>query len=60
MDKSNWILCPVCGNKTRNQIREDTTLINFLFTVRNTNRFRCRAVELVRIEISQIIGSILL
>lgn len=29
MDKSNWILCPVCGNKTRNQIREDTTLINF-------------------------------
>lgn len=22
-------LCPVCGNKTRNQIREDTVLLNF-------------------------------
>ena len=26
---SQWILCPVCGNKTRNQIREDTVLLNF-------------------------------
>ena len=25
----NWILCPVCGNKTRLQIREDTELKNF-------------------------------
>ena len=24
-----WILCPVCGNKTRNKIREDTVLINY-------------------------------
>lgn len=24
-----WVLCPVCGNKTRNQIREDTVLLNF-------------------------------
>ncbi|MCX4269745.1 MAG: cysteine-rich KTR domain-containing protein [Lachnospiraceae bacterium] len=24
-----WILCPVCGNKTYNQIREDTVLLNF-------------------------------
>lgn len=24
-----WILCPVCGNKTRVQIREDTELKNF-------------------------------
>lgn len=23
------VLCPVCGNKTRNQIREDTVLLNF-------------------------------
>ena len=29
MDKSKWILCPVCGNKTRNRIREDTELKNF-------------------------------
>nr|WP_300859880.1 cysteine-rich KTR domain-containing protein [Romboutsia ilealis] len=30
MSKSeNWILCPVCGNKTRLQIRTDTELKNF-------------------------------
>ena len=23
---SQWILCPLCGNKTRNKIREDTVL----------------------------------
>lgn len=27
--KDNWILCPVCGNKTRLQIRADTELKNF-------------------------------
>lgn len=27
--KSEWILCPVCKNKTRNRIREDTVLKNF-------------------------------
>ncbi len=27
--KENWILCPVCGNKTRLQIRTDTELKNF-------------------------------
>ena len=26
MAKIEWILCPVCGNKTRNRIREDTIL----------------------------------
>ena len=25
----DWICCPICGNKTRNQIREDTELKNF-------------------------------
>lgn len=24
-----WIRCPVCENKTRNQIREDTELKNY-------------------------------
>ena len=23
---SNWLLCPICGNKTRDKIREDTVL----------------------------------
>ena len=27
--KCKWILCPVCGNKTRLQIRNDTALKNF-------------------------------
>ena len=29
MQKEKFILCPVCGNKTRVQIREDTELKNF-------------------------------
>ncbi len=24
-----WILCPVCGSKTRDRLREDTVLKNF-------------------------------
>lgn len=27
--KSNWLLCPICGNKTRDRIREDTVLKNY-------------------------------
>ncbi|MEZ3433311.1 MAG: cysteine-rich KTR domain-containing protein [Lachnospiraceae bacterium] len=27
--KTEWIYCPVCGNKTRLQIRLDTELKNF-------------------------------
>lgn len=29
MMKCEWILCPVCGSKTRNKIREDTVLKNY-------------------------------
>lgn len=29
MKVERWILCPVCGNKTRNRIREDTVLKNY-------------------------------
>lgn len=29
MKIEKWILCPVCGNKTRNKTREDTILINY-------------------------------
>ncbi len=29
MIKTEWIHCPVCGNKTRLQIRADTELKNF-------------------------------
>ena len=26
---SNWLLCPICGNETRDKIREDTVLKNY-------------------------------
>lgn len=29
MNETEWIRCPVCGNKARLQIREDTELKNF-------------------------------
>lgn len=29
MDSDKWLLCPICGNKTRDKIREDTVLKNF-------------------------------
>ena len=29
MEKTEWIRCPVCGSKTRSQIREDTEMKNF-------------------------------
>ena len=29
MSKENWILCPICNNKTRLKIRENTVLENF-------------------------------
>lgn len=27
--RKDWIYCPICGNKTRNKIREDTVLKNY-------------------------------
>ncbi|MFC5543313.1 cysteine-rich KTR domain-containing protein [Ureibacillus suwonensis] len=29
MNKENWLLCPICKNKTRIKIRADTELKNF-------------------------------
>lgn len=29
MKRTEWIRCPVCGNKTRDRIREDTILKNY-------------------------------
>ena len=29
MCKYQWILCPICGNKTRAKMRDDTVLENF-------------------------------
>lgn len=27
--KTEWILCPICGRKTHDKIREDTEIKNF-------------------------------
>lgn len=29
MNAIEWVRCPVCGNKTRDKIREDTILKNY-------------------------------
>ena len=29
METTKWILCPICGRKTHNKIREDTEMKNF-------------------------------
>ena len=29
MKSEKWILCPVCGSKTHNKMRDDTVLLNF-------------------------------
>ena len=29
MTKNEWVLCPFCGNKTRDRIRKDTVLKNY-------------------------------
>ncbi len=29
MKKEEWLLCPICNNKTRVKLREDTVLENF-------------------------------
>jgi len=28
-ERTKWILCPICGNKTRDKTREDTVLKNY-------------------------------
>lgn len=29
VSKQSWVLCPICGNKTRTRILENTELVNF-------------------------------
>ena len=45
MQNEKWVLCPVCGNKTRIKIRENTVLLNFpLF------RPKCRQEQLINVQ----------
>ena len=45
MQNEKWVLCPVCGNKTRIKIRENTVLLNFpLFCP------KCRQEQLINVQ----------
>ena len=45
MDNYKWLLCPVCNNKTRIKIKQDTILKNFpLFCP------KCRQESLINVE----------
>ena len=44
MVRTEWVRCPVCGNKTRDRIREDTQLHNFPLYCP-----KCKQVSLIKI-----------
>jgi len=45
MNKTEWVICPICKGKTKTKIREDTTLVNFpLFCP------KCKQESLVNVE----------
>lgn len=43
--KCEWILCPVCGSKTRNKIRKDTVLENYPLYCP-----KCRQERLIKVD----------
>ncbi len=43
--KIEWLRCPVCGNKTRNRIREDTAFKNYPLYCP-----KCKQVTLIEAE----------
>ena len=45
MMKCEWILCPVCGSKTRNKIRKDTVLENYPLYCP-----KCRQERLIKVD----------
>ena len=45
MVKMEWVRCPVCKNKTRNRIREDTVLKNYPLYCP-----KCRRESLIAVE----------
>ena len=45
MKQEKWLLCPVCGNKTRLKLREDTILENFLLYCP-----KCRQETLINVQ----------
>lgn len=49
MSQAEWLLCPICHNKTRIRIREDTELKNFLLYCP-----KCRNEVLINLKMKHI------
>lgn len=49
MNRTEWILCPICGNKTRDKMRTDTFLKNYPLYCP-----RCKKETLVIVENLQV------
>lgn len=45
MNKESWLLCPICNNKTRLKLREDTVLENFPLSCP-----KCKQETLIKVE----------
>lgn len=51
---SEWIICPVCGSKTRDRIREDTELKHYpLYCPKCKQETLINAKELLREEVTE-------
>ncbi len=51
-EEVKWVLCPVCGSKTRDKIRADTELKNFPVFCPN-----CKEETLINVKEFRITGS---
>ena len=59
MDRTEWLLCPICQNKTRNKIRADTELKNFPLycpkckneSLVNVKSFQVEVIQSKRIQV---------
>ena len=58
MQKSNWVICPKCGKKTRTKLRADTVVDNFPLycpkckreSLISAKKFKVRAIKEETIE----------
>ena len=51
--RMDWILCPICGRKTHNKIREDTEMKNFPLYCPKCKQETLISVKHMRISVIQ-------
>lgn len=49
--EAQWVICPVCGNKTRVKLREDTILKNFPLFCPKCKQERVISAENMKVSI---------